>query len=110
MPEGVIILHEEMATITPWWCILMAIVGGLAAFMAMITNDEIETKTALFMGVTGAILCTIGIICILTVNLPTGKMKYVVDVPSDVSFVELYNNYDILKKEDYVNIYTIREK
>ena len=69
--------------------------------------DKKETLAAIF-----AFIAFAGLICsvILPEDVPNGKTTYVIQVDDTINFNEFYEQYDILSKEPYTNIYRVEER
>lgn len=91
-----------------FWFILslIGIVGGVGGVVvSMIDNKEIPAAIC-------SIIVLISIVCsiILPEDVPNGKTTYVIQVDDTINFNEFYEQYDILSKEPYINIYRVEER
>lgn len=91
-----------------FWFILslIGIVGGVAGVVvSMIDNKEITAVIC-------SIIVLISIVCavIFPEDVPNGKTTYVIQVDDTINFNTFYEQYDILSKEPYTNIYRVEER
>lgn len=102
------ILDSYPSMAPSFWFILslIGIIGGVGgAVISMIDNKEIPAVIC-------SIIALISIVCavILPENVPNGKTTYVIQVDDTINFNEFYEQYDILSKEPYTNIYRVEER
>lgn len=91
-----------------FWFILslIGIIGGVCGVVvSMIDDKDIPAVIC-------SIIVLISIVCaaILPKDVPNGKTTYVIQVDDTINFNEFYEQYDILSKEPYTNIYRVEER
>lgn len=114
--EGIEILKTIEITTTQNWITYGIIISLGIAIITAITLHESEID-----GIPSIIACLIGTLAavafvffaIALVVAPkelTGEYKQIMRVPDNISLNEFYEKYEILSKEEYTNVYTVKER
>lgn len=110
--EGITVLNqtEIMATPTVVW--ITALIGFLMFILGFgicygSKKNETIAVGGVIIGIIGAIAMIVGTSFIF-IQEPTGKYRYECLISEDVSLVEFYEQYDLIKVEG--QIWTIKEK
>ena len=113
--EGVVVLKAiEIIEVQDWviYAMLFSIVTAIASIIIM---HFIRDKYVYIPACVGllSVVCVIVIWVMVGIKRPikhTNEYEYVVRVDNSVNFNEFYERYEILNKEEYSNVYTVRER
>ena len=114
--DGIEILKTIEITTTQSWIVCGIIISiGMAIIAAIILHDsEVDSIPSIIACIIGT-LAGIAFVffAIMLVAAPkelTGEYKQIVRVSDDISLNEFYEKYEILSKEEYANVYTVKER
>lgn len=113
--DGVTILKAiEIIEVQDWviYALLFSAVIGIAS---IIITELTHNKYVIIPVCTGmlSIVCVIVFWFMVGMKRPikhTNEYEYVVRVDNSVNFNEFYEKYEILNKEEYSNVYTVKER
>lgn len=114
--DGIEILKSIEITTTQSWIVWGIIISlGIVIMIGIILHDsEIDSTPSIIaciIGITAAIAFVFFIMAaIIAPKKPTGEYKQIMRVPDDISLNEFYEKYEILSKEEYTNVYTVKER
>ena len=114
--DGIEILKTiEITTIQSWIIYGIIISIGIAIVAAIILHDsEVDSILSTVACITGTIAAVAFVFFIMAMIITpkklTGEYKQIVRVPDDISLNEFYEKYEILSKEEYTNVYTVKER
>ena len=114
--DGIEILKTiEITTIQSWITYGIIISLGIAIIAAITLHesevDSIPSIIAYFTAAFAAVAVVFFIMAaIIAPEKPTGKYKQIMRVSDDISLNEFYEKYIILSKEEYTNVYTVKER
>ena len=110
--EGVEILHqtEIMESFTPNWVLPVAVlIGILCIAMGWLLVDMVmDMDCGILLGLLAGVLCGLGLMLGGREKVPTDRYKYEATIDKSVSFVELYEQYDIVEQRG--EIYILEDK
>ena len=113
--EGVVVLKAiEIIEVQDW--VIYALFFSLAiAIASVIVMEFIHNKHIIIPTCTAmlSIVCIVVFWAMIGIKRPikhTNEYEYVVRVDNSVNFNEFYERYEILNKEEYSNVYTVRER
>lgn len=113
--NGVIVLKAiEIIGVQDW--VIYALFFSMAAAVAsVIIMKFIHDKYIIIPICTGmlSIICVLVFWVMIGIKRPikhTNEYEYVVRVDNSVNFNEFYERYEILNKEEYSSVYTIKER
>lgn len=114
--DGIEILKTiEITTIQSWITYGIIISLGIAIIAAITLHEsEIDSIPSIIACFTVA-LAAVAIVffmmaAIIAPEKPTGEYKQIIRVSDDISLNEFYEKYKILSKEEYTNVYTVKER
>ena len=114
--EGIEILKTiEITTIQSWITYGIIISLGIAIIAAITLHEFEEDSVPSIIACFTIALAAVAFIffmmaAIIAPEKPTGKYKQIVRVSDDISLNEFYEKYEILSKEEYTNVYTVKER
>lgn len=115
--EGIEVLDKiEITTLQNWVIYGFLISLGITILFAIIMklleyDDSIASIIVTLIDIIAMVATIFFMIMIPAAPKKyTGIYKYVISVDDDVNFNEFYNKYDIIGKEKYSNIYTVKER
>lgn len=114
--DGIEILKTiEITTIQSWITYGIIISIGIVIIAAITLHDsEIDSIPFIIACFVAAIAAVAFIFFLMaTIIAPkklTGEYKQIVRVSDDISLNEFYEKYEILSKEEYANVYTVKER
>lgn len=114
--DGIEILKTVEITTIQSWIVHGIIISVGIAIIAAITLHESEVGSipstiACLTAVLAAVVFVFFIMAaIIAPKKPTGEYKQIMRVSDDISLNEFYEKYVILSKEEYTNVYTVKER
>lgn len=116
MLEGIEILAQsEIMQCASWVLIVIAsgftllIIGSIfIAISKSILDDDVFATSGGIMIILGGVTLIVSILLSDTFQEPTGRYKYQVLIGENVSFTDIYSNYEVVDQNG--KIWTIREK
>lgn len=115
MIEGIEILAQsEIIQSTSWTTIvcMSGIIMLIIGFILLVIGEGIKYDVGIVSGgfliVLGVIVAVVGIGLSETYKEPTGRYEYQVIIDENVSFTDVYSNYEVVDQNGL--IWTIRDK
>lgn len=114
--DGVEILKTiEITTIQSWIVYGIFISIGIVIVVSIILYDsEIDSVPSIIACPTGILAAVAFIFFVIALVVApkelTGKYKQIIRVSDNISLNEFYEKYEILSKEKYTNVYTVKER
>lgn len=114
--NGVEVLKTiEITTIQSWIAYGLIISLGIAIIAAITLHEFEEDGIPSIIACFTVALAVVAFIffimaAIIAPEKPTGEYKQIVRVSDDISLNEFYEKYEILSKEEYTNVYTVKER
>lgn len=114
--EGIEILKTiEITTIQSWIVYGFVISIGIAIVSAIILHYSEDDSIPSFIACITVTIAAVALVffmmaMIIAPEKPIGKYKQIVRVSDDISLNEFYEKYEILSKEEYTNVYTVKER
>lgn len=114
--DGIEILKTiEITTIQDWvgyGFIISVITLLLFTIVAVILEhaDSIFQTVPYVLATISGIGVLFFVIMMLASKKSTGEYKQIMRVPDNISLNEFYEKYEILSKEEYTNVYTVKER
>ena len=114
--NGVEVLKTiEITTIQSWIAYGLIISIGIVILAGIILrNSEIDSIPSIITCITGILAAVAFIFFVIALVIApeksTGEYKQIVRVSDDISLNEFYEKYKILSKEEYTNVYTVKER
>lgn len=114
--DGIEILKTiEITTIQSWITYGIIISLGIAIIAAIILHESEVDSIPSFVACLTVPLAAIAVVffimaAIIAPEKPTGEYKQIMRVSDDISLNEFYEKYEILSKEEYANVYTVKER
>lgn len=114
--DGIEILKTiEITTIQSWITYGIIISIGIAIVAAIILHDfEVDSIPSIVACITATIAVVAFVFFIMAMIIApkklTGEYKQIMRVPDNISLNEFYEKYEILSKEEYTNVYTVKER
>lgn len=114
--DGIEILKTiEITTIQSWIVYGIIISLGIAIIAAITLHEcEVDSIPSIIACFTAALAAVAFIFfmmaAIIAPQKPTGEYKQIMRVSDDISLNEFYEKYEILSKEEYTNVYTVKER
>ncbi len=113
--KGVMVL-KAIEIIEPQDWVIYALLFSLAiAIASVIITEFMHNKYTIIPICVGmlSIVCVVIFWMMVDIKRPikhTNKYEYVVQVDNSVNFNEFYERYEIINKEKYLNVYTVKER
>lgn len=113
--EGVVVLKAIEIIEAQDWVIYALLFSLAVAIASVIILEFMYDKHIIIPFCTGilSVVCVIVFWVMIGIKRPikhTNEYEYVVRVDNSVNFNEFYERYEILNKEEYSNVYTVRER
>lgn len=109
--DGVIVLNVIERTLLPDWAIICIVLYAFAMAVFLVEMLAGDTTKRTNIGGIG-LVCTMVLICIFLVVgkivAPERVIQYECTIDSNVSFVELYEKYDVIEQRG--DIWVLEEK
>lgn len=114
--EGIEILKTIEITTIQSWIVYGIIISLGIAIIAAITLHESEVDST--PSIIACFVVAIAVVAfvffmmaaIIAPEKSTGEYKQIMRVPDNISLNEFYEKYEILSKEEYTNVYTVKER
>lgn len=113
--KGVVVLKAIEIIEVQDWVLYALLFSAITAVVSIFITELIHNKYIIIPVCTGmlSIACVIVFWFMVGMKRPikhTNEYEYVVRVDNSVNFNEFYERYEILNKEEYSNVYTVRER
>lgn len=113
--KGVIVLKAIEIIEAQDWVMYALLFSSVIAIASIIIMELMYNKYIIIPICTGilSIICVIVFWVMIDIKRPikhTNEYEYVVRVDNSVNFNEFYEKYEILNKEEYTNVYTVKER
>jgi hypothetical protein len=110
--EGIEILHQKeiMEFVTPNWVLPVAVLIGILCIVMgwLLVDMVLDMDCGILLGLFVGVICGLVIMLGGSEKVPTGRYKYEATIDKSVSFVELYEHYDIVEQRG--EIYILKDK
>lgn len=113
--KGVAVLKAIEIIEVQDWVIYALLFSAITGIVSVISMELIHNKYIIIPVCTGmlSIACVIVFWFMVGIKKPikhTNEYEYIVRVDNSVNFNEFYEKYEILNKEEYSNVYTVKER
>lgn len=100
---------DSYPSLSPSFWFIFSLIGIAVGITGVIITiiEKKEALAAMFAFIAlASLICSV----ILPEDVPNGKTTYVIQVDDTINFNEFYEQYNILSKEPYTNIYRVEER